>query len=277
MLVVGSIVALLPESLTTSPPAARGWQATAALDAYWPPSPLIWRGGPGQRPGGPSGAGQVPAGGRLAQDPAPGRVGGGSDRGGRRRAGLPGPRLGSRSPAQLDASWPYLVGWLATGLATSGRDRAVGHRGCRHGEAPHARCPGCGPSELVLGAVARAPGHGRGRSPDTSGGRRLSPRSRGWSRSWPISARRACSACGGYGGPCARAGGCGPPPAGRRSSTRPLSGHTAVTSFDDLRGGLAGGPSRPLQQQRRIHGCARPAVPCAGARPPLCLHRYGAT
>ena len=87
---------------------------------------------------------------------------------------------------------------------------------------------------------------------------------------------------------------------GGRRLTRPLSGHTAVTSFDDLRGGLAGGPvgadrARGLQQQRqgsgprtrcpirraapprRTRGCARPAVPCAGARPPLCLHRYGAT
>ena len=51
------------------------------------------RGGSGGWPGCPAGAGQVPAGGRLAQDPAPGRVGGGSDSAsGRGRLAYPGRR-----------------------------------------------------------------------------------------------------------------------------------------------------------------------------------------
>ena len=117
MLVAGTIIATLPENLSESPPPARGWQAAAAFDALlaavalagavvlasglvalpalvrflraggWPKirRPVAWAAGA-----------TVAAGGGLA------------------RLALV---SGSRSPAQLDASWAYLAGYLATGLA----------------------------------------------------------------------------------------------------------------------------------------------------------------
>jgi hypothetical protein len=117
MLVAGTLVAILPQNLSESPSPARGWQAVAAFDAVlaavaltgavvvasglaalpalvrflqaggWPKirRPVAWAAGA-----------TVVAGGALA--------------------GLV-PVAVSRSTAQLDASWAYLVGFLATGLA----------------------------------------------------------------------------------------------------------------------------------------------------------------
>ena len=117
MLVAGTIIALLPENLSESPPPARGWQAAAAFDAVLAAVALT---------------GAVVLASGLAALPALVRFlrAGGWPKIRRRVAwaagatvaaggGLAGLTLvvGSRSPAQLDASWAYLAGWLATGLA----------------------------------------------------------------------------------------------------------------------------------------------------------------
>ncbi len=117
MLVAGTIVALLPQNLSESPSPARGWQAVAAFDAMLAAVAMT---------------GAVVVAGGLAGLPALVRFlqAGGWPKIRRRVAwaagatvaaggGLAGVVLvvGSRSPSQLDASWVYLVGGLATGLA----------------------------------------------------------------------------------------------------------------------------------------------------------------
>jgi hypothetical protein len=119
MLTAGSIVAILPQNLSESPPPARGWQAVAAFDALLAAVAL-------------TGAVVVASG--LAALPALVRflraggwpkirrrvawAGGASVVAGGALAGLVLVSV-SRSPAQLDASWAYLVGFLATGLAVT--------------------------------------------------------------------------------------------------------------------------------------------------------------
>jgi len=115
IVVAGLVFAILPENLTTSPP-ARGWQA-AAFDAVLAAVALT---------------GAVVVAGGLAALPALVRFlrAGGWPKIGRRVAwaggatavaggGLAGLALvsGSRSPAQLEASWAYFAGLLATALA----------------------------------------------------------------------------------------------------------------------------------------------------------------
>jgi hypothetical protein len=118
-LVAGLIFAGLPENLAQSPPQARGWQATAALDAVLAAVGLT---------------GAVVLASGLAALPALVRF---LRAGGwpkiRRRAGwaagatvvagggLAGLVLvtGSHSAAQLNASWAYLAGVFATGLAVT--------------------------------------------------------------------------------------------------------------------------------------------------------------
>ena len=73
--------------------------------------------GPGRRPGGPARAGQVRAGGRLAEDPAPGRVGGGGGGGGRGRAGRPGPGGGRSFACSAERLGCLWTGLLVAGLA----------------------------------------------------------------------------------------------------------------------------------------------------------------
>jgi hypothetical protein len=117
MFVAGSIIALLPENLSESPPPARGWQAAAAFDAVLAAVALT---------------GAVVLASGLAALPALVRFlrAGGWPKIRRRVAwaggatvvaggGLAGLVLvsGSRSPAQLNVSWAYLAGWLATGVA----------------------------------------------------------------------------------------------------------------------------------------------------------------
>jgi hypothetical protein len=117
MFVAGSIIALLPEDLSESPPPARGWQAVAAFDSVLAAVALT---------------GAVVLASGLAALPALVRFlrAGGWPKIRRRVAwaggatvvaggGLAGLVLvsGSRSPGQLDTSWPYLAGWLATGVA----------------------------------------------------------------------------------------------------------------------------------------------------------------
>jgi hypothetical protein len=117
LFVVGTIVALLPENLSESPPPARGWQTVAAFDAMLAAVAL-------------TGALVLACG--LAALPALVRFlrAGGWPKIRRQVAwaagatvvaggGLAGLVLvqGSRSPAQLDAWWPYVAGFLANGLA----------------------------------------------------------------------------------------------------------------------------------------------------------------
>ncbi len=119
MLVAGSIIALLPANLSQSPPPARGWQAAAAFDAVLAAVAL-------------TGAVVVASG--LTAFPALVRFlrAGGWPKIRRRIAWAAGVTVvaagalaglvvisGSRSPAQLDASLAYLVGFLATGLAVT--------------------------------------------------------------------------------------------------------------------------------------------------------------
>ena len=153
MLVAGTIIALLPENLSESPPPARGWQAAAAFDAVLAAVALT---------------GAVVLASGLAALPALVRFlrAGGWPKIRRRVAwaagatvaaggGLAGLTLvvGSRSPAQLDASWPYLAGWLATGLATAvaiGLWATAAAATARH----LALVPRVRAVQLVLGAVA---------------------------------------------------------------------------------------------------------------------------
>jgi hypothetical protein len=117
MLVAGSIIALLPENLSESPPPARGWQAVAAFDAVLTAVALT---------------GAVVLASGLAALPALVRFlrAGGWPKIRRRvvwtagatvvaGGGLAGLALfvGSHSSAQLNVSWAYLVGFFATGLA----------------------------------------------------------------------------------------------------------------------------------------------------------------
>jgi hypothetical protein len=119
MFVAGSIIALLPENLSESPPPARGWQAVAAFDSVLAAVAL-------------TGAAVLASG--LAALPALVRFlrAGGWPKIRRRVAwaggatvvaggGLAGLAFvsGSRSPAQLDASWAHVVGWLVAGLAVA--------------------------------------------------------------------------------------------------------------------------------------------------------------
>ncbi len=119
MLVAGTIVAQLPENLSESPPPARGWQAVAAFDAVLAAVALT---------------GAVVLAGGLVALPAlvrflrtggwpkiRRRVGWAAGATVAAGGGLAGLALagGSRSPAQLDASWAYLAGFLATGLVVA--------------------------------------------------------------------------------------------------------------------------------------------------------------
>jgi hypothetical protein len=117
MFVAGSIIALLPENLSQSPPPARGWPAVAAFDAVLTAVALT---------------GAVVLASGLAALPALVRflraggwpkirrrvawAGGATVVAGGALAGLVLVSV-SRSPAQLDASWADLAGWLATGVA----------------------------------------------------------------------------------------------------------------------------------------------------------------
>ena len=153
MLVAGTIVALLPENLSESPSPARGWYAAAAFDAMLAAVALT---------------GAVVVAGGLAALPALVRFlqAGGWSKIRRRVAwaaaatvaaggGLASLVLvvGSRSTAQLDASLAYLVGWLATGLATAvaiGLWAAAAAATARHlALGPRVRAV-----QLVLGAVS---------------------------------------------------------------------------------------------------------------------------
>jgi hypothetical protein len=117
MLAAGVIFAYLPGILMTSPPPARGWQAAAAFDAVLAAVALT---------------GAVVLANGLAALPALVRFlrAGGWPKIGCRVAwaagatAVAGGALGalvlisdSRPPAQLDASWAYLAGFIATGLA----------------------------------------------------------------------------------------------------------------------------------------------------------------
>jgi hypothetical protein len=153
MLTAGSIVAILPQNLSESPPPARGWQAVAAFDALLAAVAL-------------TGAVVVASG--LAALPALVRflraggwpkirrrvawAGGASVVAGGALAGLVLVSV-SRSPAQLDASWAYLVGFLATGLAVTAAIGlwaiAAAATARRLTLAPRVRS-----AQLMLGAVA---------------------------------------------------------------------------------------------------------------------------
>ena len=117
MLAAGTIVAILPQNLSESPPPARGWQAVAAFDALLAAVAL-------------TGAVIVASG--LAALPALVRFlrAGGWPKIRRRVVWAAGATVvaggalaglvlaaGSRSPAQVNASYAYLAGFLATGLA----------------------------------------------------------------------------------------------------------------------------------------------------------------
>ncbi len=153
MLVAGTTVALLPQNLSESPSPARGWQAVAAFDAMLAAVALT---------------GAVVLAGGLAALPALVRFlqAGGWPKIRRRVAWAAGATVAaggglaalvlvvdSRSPAQLDASWVYLVGWLATGLAIAvaiGLWATAAAATARH----LALVPRVRAVQLVLGAVA---------------------------------------------------------------------------------------------------------------------------
>ena len=117
MLAAGTIVAILPQNLSESPPPARGWQAVAAFDALLAAVAL-------------TGAVVVASG--LAALPALVRflradgwpkirrrvvwAAGATVVAGGALAGLV-LAAGSRSPAQVNVSYAYLAGFLTTGLA----------------------------------------------------------------------------------------------------------------------------------------------------------------
>jgi hypothetical protein len=153
MLVAGTTVALLPQNLSEWPSPARGWQAVAAFDAMLAAVALT---------------GAVVVAGGLAALPALVRFlqAGGWPKIRRRVAWAAGATVAaggglavlvlvvdSRSPAQLDASWVYLVGWLATGLAIA---VAIGlWATAAAATAGHlALVPRVRAVQLVLGAVA---------------------------------------------------------------------------------------------------------------------------
>jgi hypothetical protein len=117
MLAAGTIVAILPQNLSESPPPARGWQAVAAFDALLAAVAL-------------TGAVVVASG--LAALPALVRFlrAGGWPKIRRRVVWAAGATVvaggalaglvlaaGSRSPAQVNVSYAYLAGFLTTGLA----------------------------------------------------------------------------------------------------------------------------------------------------------------
>ena len=117
MFVAGTTIALLPENLSESPSPARGWQAAAAFDAVLAAVALT---------------GAVVLASGLAALPAlvrflraggwpkiRRRVGWAGGATGVAGGGLAGLVLvsGSRSTAQLAASWAHVAGWLAAGLA----------------------------------------------------------------------------------------------------------------------------------------------------------------
>jgi hypothetical protein len=117
--VAGSIIALLPENLSQSPPPARGWEAVAAFDAVLAAVALT---------------GAVVLASGLPALPALVRFlrAGGWPKIRRRAAWAGGATVvagaalvglvlvpGSRSPAQLDTSWAYVAGLLATGVAVA--------------------------------------------------------------------------------------------------------------------------------------------------------------
>jgi len=153
VLVAGTTVALLPQNLSESPSPARGWQAVAAFDAVLAAVALT---------------GAVVVAGGLAALPALVRFlqAGGWPKIRRRVAWAAGATVAaggglaalvlvvdSRSPGQLDASWVYLVGWLATGLAIA---VAIGlWATAAAATAGHlALVPRVRAVQLVLGAVA---------------------------------------------------------------------------------------------------------------------------
>ena len=117
MFMAGTIVAILPANLSEAPSAAQGWQAAAAFDAVLAAVALT---------------GAVVLASGLAALPALVRFlrAGGWPKIRHRVAWAAGATVvaggglaglvvfqGSLSPAQLDTSWPYGAGYLATGLA----------------------------------------------------------------------------------------------------------------------------------------------------------------
>jgi len=153
MFVAGTIIALLPENLSESPPPGRGWQAAAAFDAVLAAVALT---------------GAVVLASGLVALPALVRFlrAGGWPKMRRRVAWAAGASVvaggvlaglvlvsGSRSSAQLDASWAYVAGFLATGLAIAVAIvlwAAAATATARHLTlAPRVRAV-----QLVLGAVA---------------------------------------------------------------------------------------------------------------------------
>jgi len=152
MLAAGSMVAILPQNLSESPPPARRWQAAAAdgvLAAVALTGVVVLVSGLTALPALVRflRAGGWPKIRRHAAWAAGATVVAGG--------GLAGLVLisGSRPPAQLDASWAYLVGFLATGLAVTA---AIGLWAI--GAAATARrltlAPRVRAAQLMLGAVA---------------------------------------------------------------------------------------------------------------------------
>ncbi len=231
MLVAGTIIALLPENLSESPPPARGWQAAAAFDAVLAAVALT---------------GAVVLASGLTAFPALVRFlrAGGWPKIRRRIAwaagatvvaggGLAGLSVvsGSRSPAQLDASWAYVVGYLATGLAMTvaiGLWATAAAATARH----LTLIPRVRAAQLMLGAVTPIVVMVMVVTLDLW-----------WSATQSsvvllvtglvISALASVLVPRTVGGRSARAGGCGPPPAGGRSQpvrsadTRPPPGVTS--------------------------------------------------
>jgi len=124
-----------------------------------------------------------PARGRLAEDPAPGRVGGGSHRGSRRRTGRARPWTALHELCPVEPIVGLLHRCCRDGAGARGRARAVGLGRRCHGEASQARPPGTG----------RAAAAGRG-DPDRGSGYRVGVHH--LARGDPVLARVAGGRCG---------------------------------------------------------------------------------
>jgi hypothetical protein len=153
MFVAGSIIALLPENLSQSPPPARGWEAVAAFDAVLAAVALTGAVVVASAlPALPALVRFLRAGGwpkirrRIAWAAGATAVAGGA---------LAGLILisGARSPAQLDASSAYFAGFLATGVAVAAAILlwaiAASATARRLALGPRVRA-----AQLVLGAIA---------------------------------------------------------------------------------------------------------------------------
>ena len=161
---------------------------------------------------------------------------------------------GSRSPAQLNTSWVFVLRLLATGLAIAvaiGLWAIAATATARHLTlVPRVRA-----AQLVLGAVTPIMVTVMLATLDLWWSATQSSPC-GWSRAW--SARPGERAAWQRIQRAVRRGRrLRAAASGRTTSTRPLSGHTAATGLDELGGGLAGGPvgadrARGLQQQRQV-------------------------